>query len=447
MSLHTTSRRTLRQGARLAAVAAAVALALTACAGTDEPAAEESTTTASDEPVTIRFSWWGSDTRHALTQEVLDAFHAKHPNITVEPDFTTWDGYWDKLSTSVAGGDAPDVITQEERYLRDYAERGVLLDLTTVADQLDTSRIDPAVIDAGGLDGATYGVPTGVNAYAVLADPQAFADAGVPMPDDTTWTWEDYVEITAQITQASGGAVYGGQDFGFNEPGFSIYARQHGQSLYKEDGSIGYSDGLLADWWQILVDARQAGGQPDGSKSVEVDGAGPEGSLLGTHTGAMGVFWTNQLGAISKASGRELTLLRFPGESEFKRTGMYFKPAMYYSVAKTSEHPEAAATLIDFLLNDPEAGALLLSDRGLPANLDVRAAVQDKFTDVDKQAATFLTDLQDDIVDGVAVPPIGAGEVAQIIKRVNAEVLFDQVTPELAAKKFTDELKVATSSK
>jgi multiple sugar transport system substrate-binding protein len=444
MSQSTLRRVAKGRGLRLAATMVSAALALTACAQ-GKPSSAPASAGVEEGPVTIRFSWWGSDTRHALTQKVIDAFEAKYPNITVQADYTDWAGYWDKLATATAGGDAPDVITQEERYLREYATRGVLLDLNTVADTLDTSKLDPSIVGAGTFDGAMYGVPTGVNVYTIVADPKAFADAGVAMPDDKTWTWADYLDIATKISKASGGKVYGTQDYAFNEPGFSIYARQQGQSLYTEDGKVGYEDKLLAEWWQLSVDLRKSGAQPDGAKSVEVDSAGPEGSLLGTQTGAMGVWWTNQLGAISTASGHELKLLRFPGESEYKRTGMYFKPAMYHSISAKTKHPQAAAQLVDFLENSPEAGKLLLSDRGLPANLEVRKAVQADFTPVDQQAAAFLADLQDEIVDGVAVPPVGSGEVAKIIRRINGEVLFDRLTPEQAAKQFTAEVKAATN--
>lgn len=445
---HSTLRRVAkRRGQRLAATVAIAALILSACAQSNpagEPSSAPTSAPTEQGPVTIRFSWWGSDTRHALTQKVIDAFEAKYPNITVQGDYTDWGGYWDKLATETAAGDAPDVITQDEAYLRDYATRGVLLDLNKVADTLDTSKLDPTIKDAGVVGGAMYGLPTGVNAYAVFADPQAFADAGVTMPDDKTWTWADYLAIATKISKTSGGKVYGTQDYAFVDAGLKIYARQQGESLYNTDGKIGYDDKLLAEWWQLSVDLRKAGAQPDGAKSVEVDAAGPEGSLLGTHTGAMGVWWTNQLGAISKASGRELKLLRFPGESKYKRTGMYFKAAMYYSISAKSKHPQAAAQLIDFLANSTEAGKLLLSDRGVPANLEVRTAVQADFTPVDQQAAKFLADLQGAIVDGVALPPTGSGEVAQIIKRINGEVLFDRLTPEQAAKQFTTEVKTAT---
>jgi len=437
-----------RRGPRAVGLTAgllAAALALTACAqgGADTGGDAGTATTDPDEPVTIRWSWWGSDTRHTLTQEVIDLFEEKNPNITVVPDYTDWGSYFDKLSVSVAGGDVPDVITQEERYLADYASKGVLEDLSQL--DIDTSKIDASILQSGTIDEALYGIATGVNVYSVVADPQAFADAGVEMPDDTTWTWEDYVETANAISAATGGAVYGAQDYGFNEPGFSILARQNGQSLYDENGEVGFEPELLAQWWQHSLDMQASGGQPDAPKTIEVDAGGPEQSLVGTNTGAMAWFWSNQLTALSNASGRPLQLLRVPGESQFDRTGMYFKPAMYYSVSSRSSHPEAAAKLVDFLLNDPEAGAILLSDRGLPANTDVRAAVTDKFAETDKQAAEFLTSLEDEIVDGPVVPPAGAGQATEITKRLNAEVLFGRLTPQQAAEQFVQEVTAAIS--
>ncbi|WP_454857838.1 hypothetical protein [Promicromonospora soli] len=47
-----------------------------------------------DEPVTLRVTWWGGDTRHARTQEVFDLFEEKYPDITIEPEFSDWTGYW-----------------------------------------------------------------------------------------------------------------------------------------------------------------------------------------------------------------------------------------------------------------------------------------------------------------------------------------------------------------
>ncbi|MBX9245598.1 extracellular solute-binding protein [Actinotalea ferrariae] len=452
MSHHTRTRtggaRGTRGLLRSAAVVVAAGLALTACAqeapdnSPEAPEAEESVDP--DAPVTIKFSWWGSDTRHELTQQVLDNFMEKHPNITVVSDFTDWNGYWDKLATTVAASDAPDVITQEERYLRDYATRGVLADITEYSDIIDLENMDESILASGEMEGGQYGLPTGVNAYAILANTSVFEQAGVELPDDETWTWDDYVDVATEISEKAPEGMYGTQDYGFNEPGFAIFARQRGEALYNEDGSLGFSEETLAEWWEISLQLRDQGATPPAAETVEVDAGGPEQSLVGTNRGGMAFFWTNQLGAVTNASGQDIQLLRHPGESEHERTGMYFKPAMFYSMSANSEHPEAAATLIDYLLNDPEAAEVMLSDRGLPANTEVRAAVIDQFSDVDKQAADFLSDLEDEIVDGLPVPPVGAGEVAEIIRRINAEVLFDRLSPEDAAAQFVQEVEAAT---
>lgn len=50
----------------------------------------------------LRVTWWGSQTRHDLTMAAIEKFEEKYPYITVEAEFTSWDGYWSKLATQVA---------------------------------------------------------------------------------------------------------------------------------------------------------------------------------------------------------------------------------------------------------------------------------------------------------------------------------------------------------
>jgi multiple sugar transport system substrate-binding protein len=443
----TTSRRG-RSRAAFIALTAAGALALGACAGGSGGGPGSDSTEAAEEGgdgdgVEIKFSWWGSDDRHQTTQEIIDLFEEKNPGITVVPDYTDWGGYWDKLATTVAGGDTPDVITHEERFIADYANRGVLADLETL--DIDTTEMQETVIDGGRVDGTLYGLATGVNAYAMMADPAVFADAGVEIPDDTSWTWEDFVNVSGELSEAAGDGVYGTQDIGFNEAGLSILARQKGQSLYNEDGTLGVDAATVEQFFQIGLSLQENGGSPDGSRTIEIQNAGPEGSLLGTNTGGMGVWWSNQLGALSSASGNELELLRVPGETEYERTGMFFKPAMFYSVSATTEHPEESALFVDFLLNDPEVAALQLTDRGLPSNLTVRESILGDLEAADAKVAEFMAEIEPEIVDGPAVPPNGAGDVQDIMIRLNSEVLFGSMTPAEAADAFLTEVAAATA--
>lgn len=434
--------RARRLGAAVAATAMAVTLA--ACGSPDSPGAGGSTN-GSDDPdqVTITFAWWGSDTRQQITEEVIAAFEAEYPHITVEPDFTSWDNYFERLNVAAAGGSLPDVITQQERFLAEYASRGLLADLRELG--IATDDIDPSVIESGEVDGTFVGIATGVSSHALVTDPAIFAEAGVDLPDDTTWTWDDYEAVANAITEGSGGELYGVQDYSFLEVVLKIMARQNGEEVFTEDGELGVSVDTVEAWFQRSVDLMESGGEPSASVSTEINAAGVEGSLPATGQGAMAWFWSNQLDAIQSAAGRDLQLLRPPGEADGVRTGAYLYPTMYYSVAESSPHPEEAALLVDFLINSTTAGELILVDRGLPSNTVVREAILPLLSDADRVGADFVAEIEPTIVDGTPVPPVGAGETTQITQRVNSDVLFGRITPREAAERWLDEVGTAIS--
>ena len=64
----------------------------------------------SDEKITLRFSWWGGDDRHEATLAVIDAYEKEHPNITIEAEYSSYDGYAEKKTTEFASGTAPDIF-------------------------------------------------------------------------------------------------------------------------------------------------------------------------------------------------------------------------------------------------------------------------------------------------------------------------------------------------
>jgi multiple sugar transport system substrate-binding protein len=80
--------------------------------------------------VQMRMAWWGSTVRHERTKEAIQLFEKRNSSIKIEPepsgDFVE---YWNKIATQASGGNAPDVIQTDYRYLTEYAGRGVLMEL------------------------------------------------------------------------------------------------------------------------------------------------------------------------------------------------------------------------------------------------------------------------------------------------------------------------------
>lgn len=414
----------------LAATAATLmAASLTACGGGDG---------GSDGKTTVVFSYWGSDARQQLTEAAISKFEEKNPTINIEGDFSDWDSYYEKLATKTAAGDAPDVMSIEIRGLAEYSGRGILADL---AGGVDTAKLDQDVLKAGQVDGRQFAIPTGVNAFPMIVNKAAVEKAGEKAPDDKTWTWDDYIALAQSITTRTDGEVWG-TEWNRNPAFLEIFARQRGEEFYK-DGRIGLSEQTIKDWWALLqkISATKAG--PDAAQMNET-GTKVDQALLATNKSAFGSWWSNQLTALSKGSGQELDLLRMPKAPGAATGGMFLQPAMYYTLSARSEHAEAAQKFVDFLVNDPDAAAILLSDRGLPTNSEVVAAVKDKLSPADQKVLAFIESVRSEL-STAAVPPKGAMEMEDVLIRATDSVLFDKASPDDAAKAFISEANSALS--
>ncbi|MER7363215.1 ABC transporter substrate-binding protein [Nonomuraea wenchangensis] len=412
-----------------AALLATAVLAVTAACGSGGSGGETA-----DGKIKLRFSYWGSDARQKMTEEAIKKFEAKNPTIDVEGEFSDFASYYETLSTKVAGNDAPDVITLEIRGLREYADRGTLADL---ASKVNTADIDAKVLSTGAIDGKQFAIPTGVNAFSLIVNPAAVESSGAKLPDDTSWTWDDFVQFASKITSGSGGKQIGTQ-LSWNPAYLQIYAAQKGEPFYSGN-KLGLSPQTVKDWWGIMQNLIKTKGAPDAAKSSEIGATSIDQSLLGTNSGAMGMWWSNQLGAAAKASGQNLELLRMPKVQGASTGGMFLQPAMFYTASSKSAHAAEAAKFIDFMVNDPEAGQIILSDRGLPASSKVLAAVRDKLPDADKKTLDFLDKTRSEMSDPPAAPPKGASAMEDILTRYSEEVMFGRMTPDDAAQKFITE--------
>lgn len=424
-----------RRASGAVALALASALALPACGS----GGSNSDLELSDKPVTLRFTWWGSDARHQRTQQVIELFQKEHKNITIKGEFKDWNGYWESLATTVAANDAPDVIQMDELYLASYAERGALFDLSTASKHLKTADFDPNALATGQVGSKQYAVPVGLTVYSMVANTDLLAQYGAQLPDDSSWTWDDLKTIAAQISKASGGKVTGVQSWGFDAGGVNIWARQAGASLYDEKGKVVIPPAVLASYWSYLADLAKEGIAPPPSVTIERASAGLDQSGTATNSSVFGTWWNTQLTSLTKASGQNLKLLKLPGEAQSKSPGAYYKPSMFWSVSSRSKHPAEAALFVDFLANSEAAANVLLTDRGVPANNKIRAMIAPQLTETDKAAVAYLDSVK--VGQAPRVTPNGASSIEAILKRHTESVLFGRSTPEGAAAAFIKELQ------
>jgi multiple sugar transport system substrate-binding protein len=390
----------------------------------------------SDEPVTISITWWGGDARAEQTQAAIDAFEAEYPNITVEPQYTDWTGYWDQLATATAAGDAADVIQMDELYLASYGARGALYDLADL--DIETSEIPEEALATGQLQGTQYALPIGVAVYSIVANADLFEQYGVELPNDEEWTWDDYAAVAQELSDKSGGAITGtGTIGGLDAGSVKYWARSADNEVFNDDNEVTLDPQNLADMWQFQLDMIESGASQAGDAIFEGQAAGISGGPLATGKVALGMAYNTQITALQAANGGDLRLLKLPEPKGVDPNS--YKPSMYWSVSATSDHPAEAALLVDFLLNSEEAAEIIGTERGIPANTAMRDFLADSLSPTDAAAVEY----QERVTPGTApvVTPNGASGIEGILQRYTQEVLAGQTTPTDAAEAFIAELQ------
>jgi multiple sugar transport system substrate-binding protein len=392
-------------------------------------------------PVTLRVSTWGNDSRLTLTQKAVDAFTAANPNIKVSIENSEWTSYWDKLATMTAGKNSPDVIQMDESYIAAYGARNALLDLAKVKDNLDVSAMDAKVLDTGRVEGALVGAPIGIANFSVAVNPQVLQKAGVPMPDDKTWTWDQLAAVAAQVTQKLGSqGVYGLDGFGTGAAELGAWARQKGEEIWPTDGPE-VSQATITSVFDYANKLIATKATPRATLQVENANAPLDASLFATNKAAFHLLFHSQISAFGTSSGTQMKLLRLPAQTSGESPKMVNKASMYWSVSSRSEHTEAGAKLIDFLLTDPAATKILTTERGVSAIPAVQKEVAPLLDPQAKIALDFSQSIASELVPPPQVTPPKASGFGKEFTRVGTDVLFGRSSPADSATKLLSSIE------
>lgn len=424
-------RRT-RQPRILVALAAVVPLLLTGVAACGSDSGGDGG------DVTITFVWWGSDGRANLTKKAVELFQQKNPKIKVQTSFSAYAAYWEKLATQTAGGKPPDVLNVDTRYLAEYGGRGVLANLNEGAGKaISLADINPELAATGVYQGKRYAVPWAQNTPAMLYDPAAFTAAGADPAKGLTW--DQFAAATQKIGAA--GAASGTTDFGILDTTLEIWLRQHGKQFYTPEGKLGFTAADLRDYWQLAGRFRDAKGASPADVTASYN-TSPEQSPLGKKLTSSEFAYDNLLPAYQKANGKPLNVAPYPTGADGSN-GQYRRPSMFLSVSARSQQQEASAKLVDFLVNDPEVGKIVGTDRGLAPNLKVRAQLAPSAKGTDKTLYDYEAALEPKLGAAPPVPPKGAGSIQKLLQRTYEEVAFGRMSVDDAVNRFMSEAEKA----
>ena len=213
------------------AMAAAMALSITACGGGDESTPSGSQPSGSQPSgggaVTLTVASFniGGFTDSAAWEPIIEAFNAQNPDVTIEILPVTYQDGDQQLANLIAGGNAPDIVFEgPERIIGNYANEGLLVDLSDLWEGV--TDIPESISSVSQLDGTYYMYPLSVAAHCMAINYEAFEAAGALQYIDEetrTWTTDDFVAAcealkaamdAGTITMAETGIIYCGAQGG-----------------------------------------------------------------------------------------------------------------------------------------------------------------------------------------------------------------------------------------
>ncbi|MCL2286529.1 MAG: ABC transporter substrate-binding protein [Firmicutes bacterium] len=334
-------------------------------------------------PATIRMAWWGGQSRHDAVNAALNLFMDRYPHITVVPEYGAFDGYLDSLIVMLADGSEPDVFQSNYAWvhmldggnnpymnLRDWNH---IIDLGEWSDAL-LARTTTA-------DGQLAGVPHGITGRVIIYCTDMLAEHGL---STFPATFDEWIALGEAVTANNTDLDTPGNQYAFwpiGAPGndlsmdiiimtmiinhFGVNLEANGRILPTID-QVEYVFNIVGNMMEagLLPTHQQQEGVTNVFNPVWMEGRG--GSVfewVGNIHLAGGAFMDNDADE-GRIEGLGVALLPavVPGGTRLSMQ----RPSIVHAVGRSTNHPELAVYLLNWLYTDEEALALIFDQFGIP---------------------------------------------------------------------------------
>lgn len=321
------------------------------------------------EDIKLRFSWWGGDERHEATIEAIKKYEELNPNVRIEAEYSGWDGHQEKITTQLSGGTAPDIMQINWNWLTIFSKDGNgFYDLNNLSSELGLKNFPEDVLKLAKVNDKLNGIPISLTGRVFYYNKTTYDKFGVEPPK----TWEDFYTVAENFNEEG----YYPFDLDSYNAWFiaTVYMEQKtGKQFIDNDGKLQFTVDDIKEGLQLYKDFVDKGVVASAQERAGEGGDIPLHELPswidGKYAGVL--EWTSSVGKYEKPlkeKGQELILGDLPILDDAKSKGWVVKPSMLFAINKDAKHPEEAAKVINFLLNDPEGVKILGTTRGIPVS-------------------------------------------------------------------------------
>lgn len=197
----------------------------------------------------------------------IKTFTDANPNIKIKAEILPWANYWSKLQTTVAGGNAYDIIGMAGGNAAPYFDQGALMDLSTLSDyQTASQNLAATMLQQCNWKGKQYALPVGIYVPVLGYNKQVLSKAGVANPDPVTpMELSDFMAMVPKLSLKSG-SQYTQYAININDldPLWTAFVMDRGGQVYDNPINptkilINTPEGIqgLADWQNLYTSNAQ----------------------------------------------------------------------------------------------------------------------------------------------------------------------------------------------
>lgn len=332
----------------------AVATTPEAVKPTEEPTTVVATAAPTAEPeITLEFWHEWDETNnpeaYAWTQEVIAAYEALHPNVTVNAVAIPDQEYNTKFQTAVASGTEPDgFMVRPGSWFGSYVDEGIAVPLDNYMTDGWGDTFLPSAMDVCTYEGSVYCIPGGIRSVQVWYNKTIFEENNIAIPT----TWEE-LQTAADTLKEKGITPFAlGNMEGWEVPLIYEYLliRSGGYQSFVDasarNGDAKFNDSVFVEAATKLAEMSANGDFPQG-----VNGLAFPDMLSQFFDGksAMAVFLNVMPGIASSAApaGFDMGYFNFPtmgGDS----TGLVGSIGGAWGISAKSENQEQMADFLKF---------------------------------------------------------------------------------------------------
>lgn len=396
-----------------AAAAMLMAVGMTACSGGGTDDGASGVQSGSPDSGELNFVYMGDADQQKAFNALFAEFNKQYPDIKLKAvgiPSGNWATFSTTVATRLAGGQKIDIIQVATEGQRLFASKGILTDLGPYIEQ------DKAVVDdyygdinpnlkkfndefAAGPKGETVFIPGGYNTMAMYLNKDVFAKAGVEIPADGQWTWDEFKAAGKTIKEKTGAYLVGSGSGYFTD--VMPWLTTNGTSTFNADWTQPtYSSAQAVESAQFAKSLIDEGLAPKPGGQFDANTAFKQGKLAVLGGGRWPVLGVRALDMVDKT-----VVVNWP-----TKTGNG-SPVGWdgWNITEKSQNKQAAWTFIKFLMSK-EAGEYFSEIGGtiVPARNSV--ANSDAFTKNAPEGSTRLSEAMD---YATPIPSIDKGAEAQ----------------------------------